>query len=603
MPGYPRRPLPLGNTDSATLPAPSGGVNAVDPPTVMPASDAISAFNVIGSKLGVRVRLGYEEWVTGLPSDVLTEMPFSGNAATGADDKLFAACSEGIFDVSASTDSPVVDFAFAITSGEAGRGMSFVASSTGARFLVYCDEENGLHIYPAGGPWATVPNETTQLWEPNTEYEPGNRVISGGNVYECDTAGVSSSSGGPTGIAADIVDGTTRWDFIEAQTPNAIGPSLADQNLGYSGDPANFVFGTVWGSRIWFVEKNSTRAWYGDIQALYGTYTSFDFGTRMRHGGPLKALYTWSYDAGAGLESLLVGLSEAGDVVIYGGSDPSSPETFSLRGSWFAGGFPAGRTIATEDAGELLVMTKLGILPASRLITGASIEEANIYITRKISPIIAQLVDSKGDIPGWALHIHPTDNALLALIPEEGEPTTQWAYSYLTKGWFPCADLPMLSAAVWNGQLFFGTTDGRVCVNQGNLDNVLLSDPNVSSPISWGVLHAYQTLGTARLKRVHMVRPVLLSDSPDSLVTAGARYDFDLTPLNAPSGSAATSGAALWDTAIWDVDLWGGDSFPTARLLGATGLGRAVSVAVRGTSSTETILASTDVMFDVGGLL
>jgi len=603
--GVARRPARLGQTASVTLPAPTGGVNAVDAASAMAPTDAVAAYNVTASELGVRSRLGFEEWVTGLPTAGYTLMPFAGNAQSGAQDRLFVALAAGIYDASSSTASPALSIAFGITTGDAGRGMSFVASTPGGRFLVYCDEENGLYVRSGLGAWAKTAGGVTQPWEASTFYVIGNQVVLGGNVYVCDTDGTSAASGGPSGAGTDIVDGTTRWDYVSAASATVIGPSLADQTLGFAADPDDFVFGTSWNSRLWFVEKNSTRAWYGDIQALYGTYTSFDFGSRMRHGGPLKALYTWDYDAGAGLRTHLVALSEAGDVVVYGGIDPADPSSFSIVGSYFAGGFPAGRTIATEDtAGELLIATKLGTLPASSLLRGGNVEDPRTYTSRKIAPLIARLADTNGAYKGWALHIHPADSCLLLLIPQgDNLPTTQWAQSFLgERGWFPYQGLPMVAAAVWNGRLFFTTPDGRVCVNEGYVDNVQLADPNTYTPVSWSVIHSFQTLGNAQQKRVHFLRVNLMTETANVPISVAPRFDYDFTEAPAPESVSSVTGA-LWDTAIWDEDEWGGDYGSTSRLWGASGIGRAVSVAIRGTSTGRTILMGTEVAFDQGGLL
>ena len=53
-------------------------------------------------------------------------------------------------------------------------------------------------------------------WVASTAYVVGDLVQNGGNVYVCDTAGTSASSGGPSGTGANITDGSTRWDYEQA---------------------------------------------------------------------------------------------------------------------------------------------------------------------------------------------------------------------------------------------------------------------------------------------------------------------------------------------------------------------------------------------------
>ena len=55
-------------------------------------------------------------------------------------------------------------------------------------------------------------------WAASTAYVVGDKVVNdSGKVYQCDTAGTSAGSGGPTGTGADISDNSARWDYVSAQ--------------------------------------------------------------------------------------------------------------------------------------------------------------------------------------------------------------------------------------------------------------------------------------------------------------------------------------------------------------------------------------------------
>jgi hypothetical protein len=53
--------------------------------------------------------------------------------------------------------------------------------------------------------------ENYDIWQPSTAYALRRYARNGANLYECITAGTSASSGGPTGTAAEITDGTVTW--------------------------------------------------------------------------------------------------------------------------------------------------------------------------------------------------------------------------------------------------------------------------------------------------------------------------------------------------------------------------------------------------------
>lgn len=607
-----KRPPRPPTIETAHMPAPIGGINTVDAGSAMPPTDCVYLYNMVPAEYGLRSRLGYQEWCTGLTGStdntVRSILPFTGNHKSGSSNALFASTSSGIWDVSATSATPSQLVTFGVTTGDAGFGTWCVMATPAGRFFLLCDEENGLYIYSENSTtWTKVVLGTTQLWQPSTVYLVGNKTVNGGNEYIVTSEGESASSGGPSGTGTGISDGTVTWNYVGAAATGVIGPSLADQQAGFSGDPANFAFVAVWKSRVWLVERDSTRAWYLDVNSIFGTATSFDFGGKMRAGGPLVGLYDWSYDSGGGLDSLLVGISTAGDVVIYQGTDPTSATTFGLKGAWFVGGVPYGRRIATDYGGDILILSTLGVISLSKLIVGQPVVagDRSFYATGKIANLFNNLVSTSGTLQGWSLHVHPTDNVLLIAVPSvAGQATTQLAMSFVTKGWGQYRDLPLLSAGVWNGTLYFGTADGRVCINTGYVDDVQLADSNQYMPVAWSVLSSFQNLGSARNKRVESIRPILESQSPSPLVQVTAKYDFDLSEPPPPTGAASGTGSDnTWDDAKWDGSLWGGDYNASQALQGATGMGRFAAIAARGSAVSRTLLVGFDVFFQQGGLL
>jgi len=532
-----RRPSP-GTVQDAHLPAPMGGMNTVSAASAVPMSDATWTYNLIAGDRGPRTRSGWREWVTGmtgaLDDVVRTVLPFTGSQKSGAGNKLFACTSTGIWDCSASTAAPSLAVTFDITAGEAGYGSGTVVATAAGRFLVYCDEENGMYVY----------TETTAAWAKVTQ-----------------------------GSGAGQIDGV---------------------------NPDNLVFATVWKSRLWLVERDTSKAWYLDVNSLFGTAASFDFGTRMRAGGPLVSLYSWSYDAGGGLDSLLVAVSVAGDVVAYQGTDPTSVNTFGLKGAWSVAGVPPGRRIAIDQGGDILLLSLIGVVPLSKLVAGTSSEEKGIYTTAKISNLFLSLVATRKNLLGWGIYMHPADNALLVTMPQAGSGVNlQLAMSMSTRGWGYYRDVPIHSAGVWERELYFGTEDGRLCISTGDVDGVALGNPDTYIPIDYSALTAYSNLGNARMKRVAMVRPIVVSGQTTPVLTAAARFDFDVRELPSP-GAGIGNEDGTWDNGTWDDSVWSEDATyqPT---LGACGSGRSIAVAIRGSAATRTTWIGTDIAFTEGG--
>lgn len=588
-----RQGLPA-TTQTVHVPAPMGGINAIQAAGMMGPGDCIHAYNVIASEYGLRTRLGSREWLTGLTgaSDNLIRsvLSFKGSAKSGASDRIFVTTSRGIYNASTSY----------------------------------------------------------KKWVASTAYVIGDIVINDdGKVYTCDTDGVSASSGGPTGTSTNIADGTTQWDYTT--TIKVLAFSTTTGNAGYgvahavvtsaghflmyadevnglhvytestttwaavamggggteiSGvDPADLVFVTVFKGRVWAIKDDTGDLYYSAAGSIYGAYTRFSLGQKLRSGGHLVGAWSWTYDGGAGMDDSLVVVSSGGSVLIYQGTDPASSTSFSLRGVWDAGGLPTGRKIATTFGGDLLLLTRMGILPLSKLVLGGNAGEGTQYSTFKIGPLFNQLMLSRTALQGWSMVLHPEDNALVVTVPEAtATATTQLAMSLANKSWSRFRDLPIYSAETHNGKFYFGTTDGRVLINDGYVDGVLLSNPNTWTAIQYAVLGAFQNLGNGNQKQVMTIRANILSESGTPSFEVAAKYNYDFTELD-PVTTQASTGGPVWDSAVWDTSVWGGDYSATQALRGTAGMGQAVAIAIRGAATSRTVVVGCDVSFRQGGPL
>jgi hypothetical protein len=534
-----RRPVPPPTLQAGHIPAPTGGINTVSSGSRMPEGDCPLLYNMIAAEYGDRVRLGCAEWVTGITgaadNQIRSTIAFTGSAASGANNRLFAVTSSGIWDVSSSTTTPTISYSFLVTSGRAGYGTAHVVVTAGGHFLVYCDEENGLIVYTeSGGTWAAV----------------------------------------ALGVGATEISGV---------------------------DPINLAQGTVFKGRLWFVEKNTANLWYSVTGSLYGAYTKFTLGTKLRAGGSLVGVWNWTYDGGNGVDDSLVAISDGGDVVIYQGTDPSSASTFGIKGVWFAGAMPAGRQVATALGGDMAILSRSGIIPLSKLVLGAGESNQSQYYTAKIANLFNQLMLSQATIPGWAIRLSPEDNALLVMVPSaEGTATTQLAMSLATGGWSQYRDLPIYSAENFGGTLYFGSVDGKVYRNTGNADYVSLADGSYTA-IQFAGLTRFEGLGNGRQKRVQLIKPKFLHDGAPPTFSVSARYDYNLGELDPVTYATAASGG--WDDGEWDDAIWGGTYNALQEVRGAVGIGTDVAVGFRGASVSRTVLIGFDVLFDQGGFL
>lgn len=518
------------------VPAPTGGDDTVSPGTQIPAGRSMLSYNLIGAEYGLRSRLGWREWCTNLDGEVRSILPFGGSLKDGSTSRLFACTSTGIWDVTSSSAAPTQVVTFGTQNGESGFGVSSAFTDlNGAHWLLYTDEANGYYTYAESG----------GTWTKVT-----------------------------MGAGAAQIGGV---------------------------DPATFAAVIPWKNRLWFVQKDTQKAWYLGLNALYGTATGFQFGSRFKAGGDLRTLASWTIDGGSGSDDRLVAVSGGGDVVIYQGTDPASTSTFGIVGVWQVGAVPVGRRLTTDTGGDLLLMSSIGILPMSKLVIGNPVVDRTQYATAAISNLFNQSQAATSNLNGWAMRLHPQDAALIVLVPTgAGQPSTQLVMSMITRGWHRYRDLPMgLCAEPWGNTLYFGTPDGRVCMNDGYLDGVTLADPNSYTPIDWSLLTAFSNLGTPKRKRIQQIRVKIMSQGGAIPVNAEARYNFDTREADRPAAVPA-SGASSWDSGLWDSATWGGSYQSQSSVFGATGNGQEAALAIRGSATSRMTLVGADVAYDGG---
>jgi len=505
-------------------------------------NDCILAYNLIAAEYGVRSRLGSREWCTGITgaadNQIRSMLSFTGSAANGSENKLFAVTSTGIWDVTDSDASPTQVLAFASSAGDAGYGISTVMVTSAGHFLLYTDEVNGYHVYTqSSGTWAAI-----------------------------------SLGGGGTQVSGI--------------------------------DPTTFAFVFTFKERVWFVARNSASAWYLAAGSVYGAATEFPMGRKFEAGGDLRGLWSWTYDGGAGLDDSMVAISSGGDVLVWQLTDPTDAADTLLRGVWSLGGSPpAGRRFVTKRGGDLAIVSRLGLLPISKLVLGSGSEDRSIYATAKIANLFNNLMLSKSAFKTWQILTHPEENALVITIPGSGndDNTEQLAMSLANRSWWRWRDLKMFSACVHEGVFFFGSKDGVVYKSFGYIDGVTLADPNSFTSIQYKCISAFRNLGNGRQKQIQSMRPTILSESATPTFEIHARYRFDQTEPGAVAEGVPGQGS--WDVGEWDEAVWGGDYSPSQAVRGAAGMGVDVAVALAGSATSRTIWVGTDVAFTQGGWL
>lgn len=379
-------------------------------------------------------------------------------------------------------------------------------------------------------------------------------AASGSGIYDVTTAGAVGSA---------VVSGLSNARWQEAMITTSGGSFLCmvngeDTPRLYNGttwstmsithhDPAAFVHVTLFKNRLFFTEKNSLEISYLPVLSIGGNASAFPLGSVFKRGGYVMACYTWTLDAGSGMDDHLVIISSKGEVAVYAGTDPSSTADWHLVGVYYIGA-PIGRRCGLKFGGDLMINCFGGVVPLSKALLSMSIDR-RVAITDKIQNTVAEEMTFYHENFGWQMCLFEEHNMLILNIPKGNGANYQFAQNTITGAW---CKFEGWDAQCWlysrNG-LFYGDSTSVQQAWQGNLDD--------TAPIQADVIMSYQYFGdVASNKFFTMVKPYLMANGSPSILY-GLCGDFKETEPEGVFAYESPTGM-VWGSMYWGTMVWGG---------------------------------------------
>lgn len=407
-----------------------------------------------------------------------------------------------------------------------------------------------------------------------------------------------------------VVDGLTNSQFSHVLFENAGGHWLiavngANTGVKYNGaewseleftglDPAEADYVNVHGERLWFIKKNSLDVYYLDTDAIAGTATKFPLGAVAKLGGKLIAMTSWTRDGGSGSDDVAVFITSAGEVLLYSGTDPTDPDTFSLIGV-FRIPEPVGRRCVVKSGADVGVITSQGALALSSVLDVSPSGQGQKAVTDKIKGAFAQAYRSFGQSQGWQIIEFPSRGLLLVNVPQPGGVTFhQYVMNTATGGWCRFKNINATVFSLMGTDLYFGTSSGTIYRMNASYEDD-------GEPIQATVLPAFNDFGTPGTKRFTMARPlfnaVLGTQPPVEL-----RTEYQTTPITTFQTDVPGSGS-YWNESLWNVATWGPTPTAIADWQMIEGYGRAASVVMSVASRNSILLNQIDIQYEPGGIL
>jgi hypothetical protein len=347
-------------------------------------------------------------------------------------------------------------------------------------------------------------------------------------------------------------------------------------------------------ARLWFIEKNTLRAWYLAVNAIAGAATPFDIGPQCRLGGSLTALASWTRDGGSGPDDTLVFITSAGEALLYSGIDPDSASTWSLVGR-FRIPEPVGHRCVVKAGADVGLITSQGVLPLSGILPLATAATGRVAVTDRIRGAFAAAYRAGGGFNGWQVIEYPRGALMIVNVPtQSGSTSDQYVMNANTGAWCRFTGLDALAWSLLGDRIFFGH-------NTGTVFRFDVDHNDDGQAIRALAFPAFSAFGSQAKKRFTFARP-LFSAAEGTEPPVVARVDYD-TSAAALASSFVPSFGAAWDVSDWDTSAWGPSTVPLARWQSIQGLGQVGSVILGVTSQTPLTLNQIDILYEPGGVL
>ncbi len=414
----------------------------------------------------------------------------------------------------------------------------------------------------------------------------------GGSEFSGQTNGkwqhvMQATSGGNFLIMCNGADAVRAYDGSTWTTPTFNGAATT----------ANFINIALHKERLWFVEKETTDAWFlGTSEVTGGTELIFPLGPQFKRGGKLQAIGSMSLDGGAGQDDFICFISSEGEVAIYSGTDPAGGGNFALVGVYLIPA-PIGNRCVEKAGGDLAIITRGGLVSLTQLLTLDRSQAQLGAVTGKINP--AFTLDARAFTPnfGWQMLSYARSNMLIVNVPEvEGTLQNQYVMNTLSGSWGHLTGLNANCWGVFGNELYFGDNVGTVFkADSGTQDN----GAAITGDLKTAFTH---TPSRGRLKQYTMMRTLFETNgTPGFLMGLNVNYE-DTIPTSTPTASPIASG--VWNVGDWNDAVWGGNNTITQAWQGATGLGSVAAVRLRVVSDGAFVkVHGFDVMAQLGGII
>lgn len=359
----------------------------------------------------------------------------------------------------------------------------------------------------------------------------------------------------------------------------------------------------VYRNRIWLTNKTMT-AYYLPTDSIAGTVGEVALAGVFRKGGYVMFSATWSMDAGDGLDDKIVFVSSEGEVAVYQG-DPSDATAWSIVGLYDCSP-PMGKNAFLKVGGDLLILTEIGVIPVSAIISKDAAALALAAVSRNIQPDWEAEARQRRTLP-WEIIKWTSRNVAYISCPVTAEesitPPICFAVNLETGAWSKVTGWNTRCWILHDDGAYFGTNAGTLMRAEvtGADDGELIYHTYVGHMDHLGAISRYKNVLQARA-----IFRTKTNFEPLLAVTT----DYQVNLPSYPNAAAVSGSPGEWDVGLWDVALWDtGLSYYTVntywKSIGISGFAHAPIILVTSGSASppNAELVMFDTTYEIGGLV
>lgn len=432
-------------------------------------------------------------------------------------------------------------------------------------------------------------------------------AVANGSFYDV-------TAGGAVGAAVVSGKSNSRWNYTNISTAGGnflYAANGIDDPLLYDGATWTVITGVstpaitgvttstlrspiVFKNRLFFIGDSTLKTWYLPSISVGGAAASVDVSAVAQKGGYIVAHSTWTIDAGTGVDDYYVMVTSRGEVIIYQGTDPSSANTWALKGVW-ALGAPVGDRCLYKIGGDILYMSQDGLVPLSGALQSSRVNP-RVALTDKIQFAASTAASAYSGNFGWSMLYFAPENMLILNVPiAEGSGQQQYVMNTISKSWALFSGWEANCWELFNDMPYFGGNGYVGKAWNGNVDD--------TANIDGLCIQAFSSFSQpGNLKRWTMTRPILRTNGTPAILQS-MNVDFNISASTSPLSFTPTLSGS-WDSGLWDTALWGADLNIVQSWQSVSGIGYYGAPQMQLSSQgIDVRWVSTDIVYETGAIL